>query len=289
MDPVQRVIVQILTLNVAVAAAKAAYGWFSGSLSVASDAIHSTLDAAANVIGIVFLRMAKAPPDREHPYGHHKIETLAAAFIGLLIAGGAVRFAVSAVEALARGREPPVAGAGGFAVMLGTLAVNIAVTRYEHRRGRELGSAFLVADAAHTLSDVFVTVGVIGALVASRLGVGAADPLVALAVIAVIAHTAWRIVTANLSVLLDRAVVDPERIRAAAMAVEGVAGCHRVRSRGVEGALLIDCHIQVDGALPLRDAHALSHRVEASIRGALAGVADVTIHIEPEGDPEDPL
>src|SRR5262249_45423184 len=129
--------------------------------------------------------MPKAPPDREHRYGHHKIETLAAAFIGLLIAGGAVRFAVSAVEALARGREPPVAGAGGFAVMLGTLAVNIAVTRYEHRRGRELGSAFLVADAAHTLSDVFVTVRVIGALVAPPPGVGPAGPLLAPAPLAV--------------------------------------------------------------------------------------------------------
>src|SRR5688572_20051424 len=97
---VQRVVLTILWLNLAVAAAKAVYGFWSGSLVVASDAIHSLLDAAANIVGLVALRLATAPPDEGHPYGHGKIEIVAAAIVGMLIAGGSVRFAYEAVVAL---------------------------------------------------------------------------------------------------------------------------------------------------------------------------------------------
>ena len=288
-DPVQRIIVIVLAMNVAVAIAKGIYGHTSGSLSVASDAIHSLLDAASNVVGIFFLRLAKSPPDPEHPYGHRKIETMAAAFIGFLIAGGALGFGVSAVEALLHGRRAVEATNSGFVVMAGTLVVNVFVTRYEHRRGKELGSAYLVADAAHTLSDVFVTTAVIVALVLSRIGIALADPIVALGVILVIARVAWRIIASNVGVLLDRAVVDAKHIRATALGVPGVVGCHRVRSRGVDGAVLVDFHLQVDGDLPLRDAHALSHQVEATVKGAYPQVVDVTIHIEPGEDEEEDL
>src|SRR5688572_31723084 len=106
---VQRVVLTILWLNLAVAAAKAVYGFWSGSLAVASDAIHSLLDAAANIVGLVALRLAASPPDEGHPYGHHKIEIVAAATVGILIAGGSLRFAWDAVRALLYGREAPEA------------------------------------------------------------------------------------------------------------------------------------------------------------------------------------
>jgi cation diffusion facilitator family transporter len=286
---VRRVVLIILALNAMVAGAKGAYGWWSGSLAVASDALHSLLDAAGNVIGALVLRAAASPPDEGHPYGHQKIEIVAAALIGVLIAGGSLRFGWSAVEALLSGRAaPPVTGVG-FAVVGGTLVVNLFVASWEAKKGRELGSAFLIADAAHTASDVVVTIGVILSLIASRIGVRWADSAAALGVLAVVVVVAYRILSSNLNILLDRAALDADRIRAEVLAVPGVLSCHRIRSRGLEGAVLVDLHLQVDGSMPLRAAHAISHEVEDRLKQKFPGVADVTIHVEPEEEPEEGL
>jgi cation diffusion facilitator family transporter len=286
---VQRVVVGILVLNLLVAVAKSAYGAVSGSLAVTSDALHSFLDAASNVGALMILRIAAAPPDADHPYGHRKIEIVAAAFIGVVIAAAALRFAWSAIESLIEGHAPPTVTGYGLAVMGGTLVVNVGVALYEHRRGKELGSAFLVADAAHTASDVLVTIGVIGALVATALGVARADAIAALVVMVVIARVAWNILSANVGVLVDRAMIPWKSVRDTVMSVEGVVGCHRVRTRGVESAVQIDLHLLVDGDQTLRKAHAVSHAVEARVRDAFPQIVDVTIHIEPDDEEDEGL
>src|SRR5437867_2272425 len=120
---IEQVVLAILVLNVLVAVAKGVYGAVSGSLAVASDALHSLLDSASNVVGFVALRIAARPPDAEHPYGHAKVEILASAVVGFLIAGGAARYGWSAIEELAIGRPAPQIGVEGFLVMGGTLAV----------------------------------------------------------------------------------------------------------------------------------------------------------------------
>lgn len=286
---VQRVVVEILVLNLIVAAAKSAYGATSGSLAVTSDALHSILDAASNVGALVVLRVAAAPPDAGHPYGHRKMEIVAAAMVGILISTAALRFAWSAVEALITGRAPPEVAGYGLVLMAGTLVVNVGVAVYEHRRGKQLGSAFLVADAAHTASDVVVTIGVIGSLILTRMGVARADAVAALLVMAVIARVAWKILAANVAVLLDRAMLPWKRVKDTAMAVEGVVGCHRVRTRGLEGAVHIDLHLLVDGDLRLREAHGISHAVEAALRREFPEIVDVTIHIEPDDEEDEGL
>lgn len=286
---VRRVLVIVLGLNLAVAVAKAAYGLWSGSLVIAADALHSFVDAAANVAGLVALRWAEAPPDRGHPYGHHKIEIAAAAGIGVVLAIGALEFGRSSIDALLHGREPPATNALGFVVILGTWAINLLVATYEHRRAKQLGSAFLAADAMHTASDLAVTAAVLVAFAALAFGVTWADPAGALLVMLVIVRVTWRVLADNLAVLIDRAAIDPERVRGVAMSVPGVTSCHRVRSRGVARAVYVDLHLQADGALPLHQAHALSHRVEEALRRALPEITDVTIHVEPAGDPPEAL
>ena len=286
---VQRVIVAILVLNLLVAAVKVVYGAMSASLAVTSDALHSLLDAASNVGALMVLRLASAPPDEGHPYGHRKIEIVAAAMVGVLISTAAFRFAWSAIEALVEGRPPPDVSVFGIVVMATTLVVNIGVAVYEHRRGKELGSPFLVADAAHTASDVVVTTGVIAALVLSRAGVARADAVAALLVMAVIARVAWKILAANVGVLVDRAMIPADAVRAVALGVPGVEGCHRIRTRGLEGAVQIDLHLLVDGAQPVREAHGLSHRVEDALRKKFPEIVDVTIHVEPEDEEDEGL
>jgi cation diffusion facilitator family transporter len=286
---VRRVVATILVLNLIVAAAKGIYAGWSGSLAVATDAVHSLLDASSNVVGMVALRLAHHPPDAEHPYGHHKIEILAAAGIGILIGAATFQFASTALRALWAGDHAAVPTATGFVVMGGTLVCNVAVAVYEHRRGRQLGSAFLVADAMHTASDVLVTVAVLVSMVAARAGVTWADPAAALAVTVVIGRVAWKILAENLRVLVDRAVLPADEVREVALATPGVLGCHRVRSRGVTGSYQLDLHVQVDGGLSLVRAHEISHAVEARLKATFAGLGDVTIHVEPDDDEEEPI
>lgn len=279
----------ILVLNGLVFAAKALYALWSGSLAIASDAVHSLMDAAANVIGLVVLRFADAPPDRGHPYGHRKLEVVAAAAIGVSVGIAAIKFAWDAVEALMYGHEAPATSELGFAVVGGTWLINLVVARYEARRARELESAYLAADAAHTSSDLIVTAGVAASFTASYFGAAWADPIGALLIILFIGRIAWSILKANVTVLVDRAVVDADRVAAVARGVAGVEDVHRVRSRGTEAQAQLDLHLLIDGDLPLREAHSIAHRVEAALRREMPEIADVTIHMEPADDPGEDL
>lgn len=281
---VRRVVWVTLGLNLAVAAAKIAAGLTFHVLSLTADGLHSTLDGLSNVVGLVALRFADRPPDAGHPYGHRKLETFAALGVGVslgLMAAGLVR---QAFVRAATGVQPeghPLT----FAVALVTLAVNLAVSRWEARSGRALGSAFLVADAQHTRGDALVTTAVVIALVGVRLHVPAVDVVAAVAIAAFIVRTAIRVIAQNVNVLADAAAVDPARVAAIARRLDGVGGCHHVRSRGPSGHVFVDLHLEVAPEMPVADAHALAHRVAAALRLELPEIVEVLVHVEPRGVP----
>jgi len=129
---VRRVFLLTLGLNAAVALAKAGYGYMSGSLTLGTDSLHSTLDASSNVLALFGLRWSAAPADARHPYGRQKIEIVAALGIGVLIVAGLFEFGAAAVHALIDGHPPPHVGVGGFAIVIATMVVNLFVARYEH-------------------------------------------------------------------------------------------------------------------------------------------------------------
>lgn len=286
---VHRVVFVILWLNLAVAVTKAAYALAVGSLSVGTDAMHSFLDAGANVIGLIALRLAAQPPDSEHPYGHRKFEIVAATSIGVIITAGVIEFGWGAIRALIDGRPAVETPAIGFAIIGGTWVVNMFVATYEARKGKQLDSPFLLADAGHTASDVVVTGAVLLSLGAARLGIAWADAAGALFVLVIVARVAWSILSSNLSVLVDRAVIDADRVRNIALAIDGVQDVHRIRSRGTDVHAELDLHLLIDGELPLRRAHEIAHNVEDAVRLAMPEIHDVTIHMEPEDDEEEAL
>lgn len=280
----RRTLAHILLLNLLVAAIKAVYGLWTGSLAVAADAVHSGLDATSNVVGIIALGAAARPADDEHPYGHAKLESVASAFIGLLIGGAALRFGVDAVRSLVSGATAPPVPPGGVPLLVATLVINVFVAAYEHRRGRALDSPILVADAAHTASDVAVTTAVIASQLLSARGLVWADAGAALVVLVLVVRIGVRILRENVGTLIDRAVVDPEEVTRVVRGVEGVRGCHRVRSHGVAPNGLLDLHLLVDGALTVAEAHRLAHRVEAALLDSFPALVDVVTHVEPDGD-----
>jgi cation diffusion facilitator family transporter len=276
---VKRILWRILLVNLLVAAAKIIVGTLTGSISMVADGFHSTLDGSSNVVGLIGLAIAARPPDDDHPYGHHKYETFATLGIGLLLLLAGWNVLQEAFARLSEGGSPEVTAAS-FAVMLVTLGVNVLVTRYEGEQGRKLKSHILLADAAHTRSDMFVSLSVIGSLVAVQIGWQWVDPLVAVLIVGVIGYTGLQIIWDASSVLADSAVMDPAAVEKIVLAVEGVKSCHKIRSRGTSQAIYLDLHIQVNGKMALEEAHRIGHLVQARLKAEL-GAADVIVHVEP--------
>lgn len=277
---VRFVLVAILFLNLAVAISKITLGIMTGSLAISADGVHSILDAFGNVVALVGIYVASRPPDPNHAYGHHRYETLtslAIAGLMLLALSGLVQGAWSRLQS---GGAPEITGLS-FVVMLATLGVNLFVTIWERREGRRLASSLLLADAKHTSSDILVSFAVIGSLIAVGLGLSWADAGITLVIAGAIAWGAWTIVRDATLVLSDAAVEEPEAIARVVRGVPGVEGTHNIRSRGGEGRVWIDLHIQVDSGLPVTRAHDIASEVARVVEDKIGDPADVTVHIEP--------
>jgi len=277
---VRHVLVRILFLNLAVALAKIVFGQLSGSISILSDGFHSLTDGASNVVALVGLQLANKPPDANHPYGHRKFETLAAAAIALFLVIIVVEVAQAAFFRFRAGGAPSVT-ASSFAIMLATLGINIAVVRSERRAARRLSSELLFADARHTQSDVFTSLAVIGALAGSAMGYPILDPLAAVVIIGFIGYAGFEIARDAAKILSDATVISEDDVRRVVDSVPTVLGCHQIRSRGASDHVFLDLHVWLDGATPLTEAHAVSHKVKDLLMERFPQIADAIIHIEP--------
>jgi len=278
---IRNVLWAVLALNLAVALAKLIYGIISHSAAMEADGFHSMFDGASNVIGLVGMWFAARPADEDHPYGHGKYETFAAALIGILLVFAGYTVGRGAVDSLFGRGVPTEVTTVSFVIMLGTLAVNLFVTTWERRAGKRLGSEILVADASHTLSDVFVSSGVIVSLILVKVGIEAADGIVALAVAVVIFHTAWGILRGVLHTLGDAARLPADEVAAVASGVGDVVSCHGVRTRGPESRVYVDLHVQVAPSTTVERGHAIASEVEDALRRAYGQITDVVVHLEP--------
>ena len=277
---VRVVLVRILFLNLAVALAKIFYGQLSGSISIVSDGFHSLTDSASNVIALVSVRVAKKPPDADHPYGHRKYETLASAAIALFLIIIVIEIGQSAFARLRSGGAPTVTLAS-FIVMLGTLGINLGVVRYERRAAERLSSELLFADARHTQSDVLTSLTVIAALIGSAAGDPIFDVLAAAIVMVFIGYAGFEIARDAAKILSDAIVISEDDVRVVVEGVPSVLGCHHIRSRGSADHVFLDLHIWLEGSTPLTQAHAVSHKVKDLLMERYPQIADAIIHIEP--------
>jgi cation diffusion facilitator family transporter len=216
---------------------------------------------SSNVVALAGIRAAAMPPDRDHPYGHRKYETMAAAGIMALLLVVMVEVLRTAIDSLRRGSSIEI-GPAAFGVMLGTLAVNLAVMLYERREARRLASEVLIADSRHTLSDVLTSLAVIAALAGVWAGYPILDPLTGLVVACFIAHAGYEIARDAERILSDRIVVQEDAVRAIVMKVPHVLGCHQIRSRGSADHVFLDLHVWVSPETRLDDAHHISHVVK---------------------------
>ncbi len=278
---VRRILLWVLLANVAVIAAKLTVGLRSGSIAVLGDAAHSGVDAINNVVGLAAMRLAAAPPDAEHPYGHGKFETLAALAVAAFLSVTCFELVQGALERLIRGGAAPDLEPAMMIVLLAALVVNGAVALGEARASRTLSSEILAADARHTASDVLVTAGVLAGLaITARTGWAAADAWLALAVALVVARSGYKILRETIPVLVDERAVDPREIEGVAGGVPGVHAVTRVRSRGKSVGRFAELTIRVAPGETVVSGHDIADEVERRVAAEI-GFTDVTVHVEP--------
>ena len=264
--------------NFAVLVAKATVGFTTGSFAVLGDALHSLADLANNVVALIVVKIASEPPDREHPYGHQKFETLAVFGLAVLLAVLAFEIVVRAIES--HDREV-LENDWALAVMLGVLCVNAGLSYWERRWAKKLGSQILAADAQHTFADVLTTIAVIVGWQLSARGYAWLDTVFALLVACLVMYLAYGLFRRAIPGLGDSISHEPEEIAAAVEPVDGVRKVHRVRSRWVGSKPAVDVVITVAPDMPTSEAHDVADAVEEALLTTLS-IEDVTVHIEPD-------
>jgi cation diffusion facilitator family transporter len=278
---VARVLWRVLLLNLAVAIAKIVFGYAGGAISVLSDGFHSLTDAASNVVGLVGVHAAEQPPDEEHPYGHRKYETVAAAAVTVFLLLVMVEVLRNAFNHLTGRSAPHEISTASFVVMIVTVAINLIVIAYESREATRLASEVLLADAMQTRGDLWSSVAVMGALAGAKAGLPILDPLGALVVAVFIGHAGFQIARTTTRILSDRIVMSEADVERVVMSVPGVIGCHQIRTRGSSDHVFLDLHVWLPPDMRLTDAHELSHVVKDRLMTRYPQIADAILHIEP--------
>lgn len=277
---VKRVLIGIMVINLIVTAIKFIVGALTGSIAVLADAFNALVDASSNVIGLFGIFAASDPPDPDHPYGHRKYETVATLGIAalMLLAGWEI---LQDVFNRVSGGSHPVVTPESLLLILITLPLNIFVVNYEGRRGRELKSDILLADATGTRINIFVSLSAIIGLLGAAIGLSWLDVVVAIGIVAYVSRAALKIIRETSDVLTDSAVIDPHVVEDIARSVPGVWFASKVRSRGRGDDMHLDLRIKVDPAMATEQAHAISDEVEHRLQEKISGLVDAVVQIEP--------
>ncbi len=254
----------------------------TGALSVAASLADSALDLVSSIMALVGIRYAAKPPDRDHSFGHNSVEDLVALGQSVLVAASAGAIGWSAVVRLGDPR-PLAAESAGIAALAASLVITGALVLWQTRVARRTGSKIVAADRLHYLADLWPSLGAMAALwAASRHGILWLDPVVGLAASVVLLVGARRIGLDAWNALMDREA-DPgtiSRIEAVLREQPGVSGWHDLKTRTAGTRIFVQIHVEIDGEISLRDAHAIAVRLKRDIVAALPQ-ADVIIHQDP--------
>ncbi len=294
---VRKVLWFTLLLNLFVMALKLTLGIATGSLSLQADALHSITDSANNILGLIANRFSSPKPDREHPYGHQKFEAVGALGIAAFLGIACFEILRGAVEKIFLNTENTAIKVTSTELwlLLLVLGINIFVAFYERNIGRKVNSPILIADAKHTMSDIWVTIIVIAGLVGvwqaknlNILQLEWLDVILAFPVALLVFYSGWEVIKENLPWLVDEMAIAPEAIHDTVMEVSGVLNCHEIASRGILGRqVFIEMHLVVD-TNDIIAAHQITETIEEHLEKRF-GKVRVLIHVEPPDYEEDDI
>lgn len=255
--------------------------WVSGSVSVLASLVDSLIDAFASCVNFVAVRYALQPADEEHRFGHGKAESLAGLGQSLLIMGSAVYLFVQAIDRMAN-PQPLEQLDVAIGVMGFSIVATFCLVIYQRWVISKTHSVAIKADSLHYVSDLLTNIGIVIALLLTQFGWQQVDPLLAIAISIYIFYTAIMIWSESIQHLLDRELPEEEqhRIERIAMGHVEVLGVHELRTRQSGRVKIIQLHLELDGNMPLWQAHDICEEVEREIKEAFPS-ADVLLHQDP--------
>lgn len=279
-----------MLINFILSALKLAAGLLAHSGAMVSDAVHSASDVFSTIIVIIGMRAAGKASDREHPYGHERMECVAAIILaGALLATGLV-IGYQGLQNILRAGENalPVPGLAALAAALVSIVVKEGMFWYTRRAAKQVNSNALMADAWHHRSDALSSVGALIGIGGAKLGLPILDPIASLVICLMIAKAAYDIFRDAIDKMVDQSCDEETEaaIRAVALRQPGVAGIDLMLTRKFGNRIYTEMEISVDGALPLREAHAIAERVHAEIEAAFPQIKHIMIHVNPSGEEE---
>jgi len=264
-------------------AVKAIVAVVTGSISITAQATDSFLDLIAVVIMLFAIRIAVMPADEEHPFGHNKVEGIAAIVQAVLIVGAGGFIVYSAIRRIVDGATVEMTEVG-IGVMLFSTVVSIFLARHLYRVSRSTRSLALEASARNITADIYSAVGVLLAMVVIRFtGLAILDPVIALGVAILIFKSAYDVIRESVGELADARLPEEEEKTLIATIIEHrgqLAGFHAIRSRRAGDQRFIDLHLVMPRNASLKEAHDMCDHLEQDIKSRLPGTS-VTIHCEP--------
>lgn len=276
---VRSILKWILLLNLLVAGIKFFIGFKANSLSIIGDAVHSGIDSLNNVIALVMIKLASEPPDKDHPYGHSKFETLGALAVVAFLAIASFELIEKSIVRFFNPGDFPKITETVLYLLIVTLFINIFVWLYEQDAAKRFNSAILAADAKHTFSDILITTSILTSVFFIARGYLWLDPLLGLVIAGVIIKSGIEILQQTVPILVDSAWLVTADIKELVMTTPKVISFSQLRSRKIYDEAFLEMNVRFDTD-SLREAHELSHEIEHKIIDKY-GDARITIHIEP--------
>lgn len=261
-----------------------AIAWvLTGSVSILASLVDSLMDMVASAINLFAVAHSLVPADREHRFGHGKVESLAGLGQSLFIFASAVFLIISAADRLQNPKELGELGLG-TGVIIASMVLTVLLLLFQRHVVNRTGSLAVKADALHYRADLYTNAAILIALVLSIYGYSFFDAIFAIIIAIYIVYSAWDIAYDAVQILLDHELPEEERehITNIAEAVPRVKGIHELRTRRSGVTRFIQLHIDLDGAMTLKEAHQVADRVEAAICEEMPD-ADVIIHEDPVG------
>lgn len=270
--------------NALLACIKGLAGIVGNSYALLADAVESSTDVFSSLVVLSGLRIAKAPPDEDHPYGHGKAEPLAAAVVSLALVVAAIGIAVQSIREIHLPHHSPAPFT--LIVLVGVVITKESLFRFVFKTGQSVNSTAVKTDAWHHRSDALTSlaafIGISIALIGGR-GYEQADDWAALFASGVIAFNGIRLLRPAILEAMDTAPSSEvvEQVLNTAGRVEGVVGLDKCLVRKMGFDYYVDLHVIVDGNLPVRQAHKIGHDVKDRLRAEHSYIKDVLVHIEP--------
>ncbi|MBU1239262.1 cation diffusion facilitator family transporter [Myxococcota bacterium] len=267
---------------------KAAGAILGSSYSLGADAAHSLSDSITDVVLLVGVRIWSKPADDEHPYGHRRVESIVTTIIGLFLVAAGLGIAFSALSSIGSARTAVPTKSALWAAGL-SIVFKELLYHWTRKKGKDLGSSAVVANAWHHRSDALSSIPVLVTLIITSRWPNLVylDAVCAFLVSIFILHGAWSIMAPSLSQLMDRGASDAElqQIREIAGSTDGIMGIHGLRTRFHGSWLVVDVHITVDGTLSVSRGHDIATLLKDRLLAEGPNVGDVLIHMEPHGEP----